>query len=463
MSLETEVRRYFGQAGFARFLTELRRQYQSSKNGARGYVALSDVSEDEREALDAFYETYSPPPAAGETRRYSIKKFAALLQQSRFGLTVPELLAMLAGESVLTLGERQQLIDAEWNRMIEGELAAALLDADGDDRAIAWAEGLAAERSPGSRTLRLIFAKSPLDAQPALRHALAGLHMLLASALTMRPIRLPILSALATGDSHALDWKRPGGRLFWWGLASISGLVPTSMTEEETGGEADGTPTDAGVTQAMLLRDVYRACGVSDDDLSSQAMLYAPELYGPEERILTLRQVERLDADRLRRLRAPAIHMVENPAVFAVLADADAARADRTEKDAIAPVIICGNGQPTLAVVGLLERLISALPDIALYYSGDLDYAGLMIAQSLQKRFGSRFRAWRMSLDVYRRHAHVGVPIQEAERLRLQRSVFEWDPALGREIAEKGVKLHQELWTDELLADLTGRGRDHEA
>ncbi|WP_420871915.1 DUF2399 domain-containing protein [Cohnella rhizosphaerae] len=86
-----------------------------------------------------------------------------------------------------------------------------------------------------------------------------------------------------------------------------------------------------------------------------------------------------------------------------------------------------------------------------------------MIAQSLQRRFGSRFRAWRMNRDVYRRHAHIGVPIQEAERLRLQRSVFEWDPALGREIAEKGAKLHQELWTDELLADLTGRGRDYEA
>ncbi|WP_217598167.1 DUF2399 domain-containing protein, partial [Cohnella sp. GbtcB17] len=73
--------------------------------------------------------------------------------------------------------------------------------------------------------------------------------------------------------------------------------------------------------------------------------------------------------------------------------------------------------QPALAVVGLLERLVSALPDIALYYSGDLVYAGLMIAQSLQKRFGSRYRAWRMSLDVSRRRAHVGVPILEDVRL----------------------------------------------
>lgn len=337
MSKETEVRRYFGQAGFARFLAQLRRQYQSSKNGARGYVTLNDVSADEREALDAFYETYSPPPAAGETRRYSIQKFAALLQKSRFGLTVPELLAMLAGESVLTLGERQQLIDAEWNRMIEGELAAAIQDADGDGRAIAWAEGLAAERSPGARTLRLIFAKSPLDAQLALRHALAAVCMLLAAELPLRPVRLPILAAMATGDAHALDWKRPGGRLFWWGLTSIFDLEPASMTEEETGGEPNGAATDAGVTQAMLLRDVYRACGVADDDLSSQAMLYAPDLYGSEERILTLRQVERLDAAQLRLIRAPVIHMVENPAVFAALADADAALADRAGRLRLRP------------------------------------------------------------------------------------------------------------------------------
>ncbi|MFD2330174.1 TIGR02679 domain-containing protein [Cohnella sp. GCM10020058] len=461
MSRETEVRRYFGQVGFTRFLTQLRRQYQSSKNGARGYIALSDVSEDEREALDGFYETYSPPPAAGETRRYSIKRFAYFLQKSRFELTVPELLAMLAGESVLTLGERQQLIDADWLRMIADERAAAIQGADGEGRPNAWAEGLAAEHAPGSRTLRLIFTKSPTEAQLALRHALAALHMLLSSDLSMRPVRLPILAALATGDAHALDWKRPGGRLFWWGLTSILGLEPTAVTEEETAGEAeDGASTDGGITQAMLLRDIYRACGVADDDLSSQAMLYAPDLYGAEERLLTLRQVERLNADQLRRIRASAVHMVENPAVFAALADADAARA---VEDAIAPVLICGNGQPALAVVRLLDRLLTTLPDIQLYYSGDLDYAGLVIAQGLQRRFGGRFHAWRMNRDVYYRHAHRGVPIQEAERLRLQRSAFDWEPSLGLEMGGKGVKLHQELWTGELLADLMGRGREHEA
>lgn len=50
-------------------------------------------------------------------------------------------------------------------------------------------------------------------------------------------------------------------------------------------------------------------------------------------------------------------------------------------------MILCGNGQLSTTVVKLLDALLSNREGAALYYAGDLDPAGLGIAQSLRLRY----------------------------------------------------------------------------
>lgn len=444
---EEAVRRYFGQPGFERFLKLLRQQYASSKGGVRGYVTLANVSEIERSTLDAYFGTYSPP-IPGETKRYSLKKFERLLMDSRFGLTVPELLKRLYGEPVLTRHEQAERLNAEWEGIVKSAIEGAGIR---DQGVLNWAQGLLEETSPGSRTLRAVFARSPGEARRCLEYGLAALNRA-ASGRGSRRVRLPILAAEVTGDAHALDWKNPLGRLFWWGLTAIFGQPVTGLAEENPGEPPD--VYDESGSQALLIREGYRRGGVLADDLSSQVMLYAPELFGVrEERILTLRQVERLSWEKLGRMRCPKVYMVENPSVFAELVDADAARRTGNPDDD-GFVIVCGNGQPTTAVTKLLDVLLGNRDGAALHYAGDLDPAGLSIAQNLQLRYPPAFRAWRMGLDTYLRYARRGIPLSEAERSRLQDTRYGWDETLAPAMVDHGVKLHQELWVGELLQDL---------
>lgn len=152
-------------------------------------------------------------------------------------------------------------------------------------------------------------------------------------------------------------------------------------------------------------------------DLSSQVMLYALELLGVrEERVLTLRQVEAIKPEQVCKLSAQRILMVENPSIFAELADIDTLRSELSaERSATEPIILCGNGQPTTAVIRMLDLLLGQLGECEFHYGGDLDPAGLGIAHSLGLRYKQSFRTWLMDNDVFSRYAHCGIPMDDKE------------------------------------------------
>ena len=155
-------------------------------------------------------------------------------------------------------------------------------------------------------------------------------------------------------------------------------------------------------------------------------------------------------------MRFARIYMVENPSVFAELVDADANKQDGMNDDF--RVIVCGNGQPSMAVIRLLDTLLGSREGAVLSYAGDLDPAGLGIAQSLQLRFPQAFRPWRMDREHYLQYAHKGMPLTVNERSRLLEGRCGWDSALIDAMKDAGFKLHQELWLDELLRDLEQEG-----
>jgi len=492
-----EIKEYFGNPGFARFLRQLKKRYEASSSGARGFIALEGITEAERRVIDGFYQTYSPS-LLHETKRYSVKKFERLLSESRFSLTPVELLEMMSGENVRTRLETRALADADWGQFIQRVMDKwedSLLQPE-CAAILAWTKGLLNETSPGSRTLRKLFAATQEEAELSLSYGVQALIVLKRGNSQMQ-VRLPVLAARITGDSHALDWKYPLGRLFWWGLTAVTSVTPITsvnqdqvalpegeVTEErlaEDGATEDDITITEDLSHAILLREGYRRGGIADDDLFSQVMLFAPELLGVwEERILTLRQVERLAQverfDQVEQLAGKPIHhyrfdkifVVENPSIFAELVDAVLLKMRDVDADTDADenqtgvvdstVIVCGNGQPTVAVIRLLDWLCGVSEEIILHYAGDLDGKGLSIAQGLQSRYPSNFRAWRMDKEQFIRYAHQGLQLSESEKTRFRHSDFIWDHELGHTIAEKGVKLHQELWVEELVGDLLADG-----
>lgn len=450
-----EIQRYFGHPGFERFLAELERKHRNSRNGARGVVTLRNLRDDEREKLDGFFEEYTPP-GEGRMKSYSVLKFKKLLMERRFQLTIPELLEALSGKPVLTRYEASVRLNEGWQRMIEAAMETAGLTQSGhfqnEDHGIQrWADGILMEEVPGSRTLRILFTQSSQEAERCMVRCLLAL-IRVTRIEGKQLIRLPVLAAQITGDAHALDWKYPLGRLFWYGLTALTGDVTCDLSEDTDSVQLEA---EAGSTQAMLIREGYRRGGVADDDLSSQVMLYAPELFGiSEERVLTLRQVEAIQPEQICQLSARRILMVENPSVFAELIDADIWRSEVfVERSAATPIILCGNGHPTTAVIRLLDLLLGQAGDRELHYGGDLDPAGLGIAYSLWGRYKQSFHSWRMDQDIFSRYADRGIPMDDKELSKLRESIEVWNKELVDAMLYSGVKLHQELWLDELLQD----------
>lgn len=434
------VRRYFGQPGFERFLKLLKRQYVSSREGVRGYVTLTNISKVEREALDTFYGTYSPH-VPGETKRYSLKKFEQLLLESRFEITTAQLLEILDGKPVLTRHELNMRTKEEWEMIIDQAISEVSIAGSIHDDVKRWAEGFARELSPGSRILRTVFARSREEARLSFSTCIRALAWLKSNRDRI-PVRLPVLAAEITGDAHAFDWKFPTGRMLWWGLVAVYGEQSSVELENSTDDPAESLHPSS--SQAMVIREGYRRGGVLDDDLSSQVMLYAPQLFGErEERVLTLRQVERLSREKLMHLPVKRVYMVENPSVFAELVDAD------TEN-----IVVCGNGQPTSAVLKLLDSILEIREEMELFYAGDLDPAGLGIAHSLYVRYREAFRPWCMDRELYCKYADRGIRMTDEELARLREICYEWASELTETMISKGVKLHQELWIDELSEDV---------
>ncbi|WP_100334101.1 TIGR02679 family protein [Bacillus alkalisoli] len=62
--------------------------------------------------------------------------------------------------------------------------------------------------------------------------------------------------------------------------------------------------------------------------------------------------------------------------------------------------IICTHGQIRMAGWYLLDRLVEA--GCIIYYSGDFDPEGLVIAERLKKRFKDKLVLWRMDIDSYK-------------------------------------------------------------
>lgn len=471
-TLREAARHYFSQPGFTRFLAGLRKRQEASKLGARGYVNLHGLTEQERATLDGFYGTYTTADQLA-AKRYSIARFSRLLLESKFALTIPQLFQLLEGELVMTRGERKTTADAEWNELVDEMIVYGGFSRSAAHESILnWMEGLRSDQTAGSRVLKKLFLASQAAARECTKHCLHALKLLAqthahsADQPAALPIRLPILAAHATGDAHALDWKFPVGRLFWWALVEIYGdssIVRQPSEATEMMEEAETETADQGqMPRAILIREAYRCAGVADDDISSQVMLFAPGwLQSWEERVLTLRQVERLSIDELRKISPSAIYAVENPSVFAVLMDQAASfnqaailgTAVDTGIASNLPILVCVNGQPSVAVIRMLELLCAGDARRPLYYSGDLDVKGLDIAQGLMQRFKHNFQQWRMDKEQYTRYSKRGIPLTEAERDRIGLTVYPWDKQLSLEMASTGNKLHQELWINELTAD----------
>ena len=250
---------------------------------------------------------------------------------------------------------------------------------------------------------------------------------------------LAVFAAMLTGNPHAFDNGTAEGNFLYQIIQMDLDIREIKIGSSE-------------IFPAYKRQKSYLMAGIMLDDISNYAMLYQVEavkkdgnrhkgMYGfaKEQHVV---QVPLAVITEWESLHCPQdeIYIVENPSVFAVLCGKEKARNGRRS-------YMCMNGQPRLA--GLMVLDLFAKSGTRVYYAGDLDPEGILIAQKLSQYYKGEFHYWHMeTVDYEKCRSEEGI---SPKRMKiLERITDERLKSVVESIEEYGMAGYQEMLMEEL-------------
>ena len=254
---------------------------------------------------------------------------------------------------------------------------------------------------------------------------------------------LAVFATKATGNPHAFDANENEGKLFIYALQIIHSLKNNWEIRDLNAEE-----------RAELLYEFHI---MTDDLLNFVSIFYAKGknkngkenllLHGAvEEKAffqLPLREVvklERVDAASGKN----RLFVIENSSVASHVVN-ELIKHDMKE------TIVSGNGQFKIATLKLLDAFVKNGGIV--YYSGDLDPEGILMAYKLKKRFGDKLNHW--NFDV--KHYMKALSEEAISERRLKQLDKITDPKLQpliQEMRKAKKSAYQERILAKILADL---------
>jgi uncharacterized protein (TIGR02679 family) len=198
--------------------------------------------------------------------------------------------------------------------------------------------------------------------------------------------RLPFFSQRITGNPHYFDQHEAAGKL----------LLHRMYVDQLSQGNAEaGMPKTA-----EELNDLLSEYGIIRDDLwnfiTCQGLLASTghdvhpvwQAAVQTETVMNIPMKELTKVERIWPNRGRNVWIVENSSVCSTIMD-------------VVPhaAIVCTHGQLRSASWRLLDLLVQS--NCTLYYSGDLDPEGIVIAEKVKKRYKDQVVLWRMDKEAY--------------------------------------------------------------
>lgn len=436
--------------GFGRLFDLYRKKFESY--GAFGTVEMQPTEEEET-ALRGFLGVRYKAP------RFPAADFEKAVMEAGYTISLLELLEIYCGQQLTTKREQKESKRSAWTNLfdrVERDFVNKLCISNTDlenfnKKTFNWFQRLREGDVKGYKILKIVFDKET-NADSELSACLSALwHLLMRKdemfkecGISTGKIRLPMLAAYVTEDSHAFDKVNASGRLLWSALDDInsqslklSGKVESAITF---------------MPAYLYERHIYRSFDILDDDLSSISHVFVPHLVkDTSPRTLNLREIEEMKHFP----KYSSIYIIENPSVISYLVDEtihflnlNGLSLERLPPDF--PVLLCTIGQARAASKLFVEKCLEANPGCVLYYSGDLDVPGIQMLNDMQEQFSAEFYAWRMDASIYRNHvAPKSKPLSDADLKALQGL----EGSLVKEMRQIKAKVYQELFGKELKSD----------
>lgn len=265
--------------------------------------------------------------------------------------------------------------------------------------------------------------------------------------LSGNDLYLSVFAAVLTGNPHAFDQGTADGTFLYQ-------VIQMDLEIRNIHIEASK------LFPAYKRQKSYMLAGIMLDDISNYAMLYnvqalkkdgsmhkGMEGFASEGHIV---QIPLAVIAEWKKIFCPQneIYIVENPSVFAVLSGKESRCKSNTETK---KAYMCMNGQPRLAGLVVIELL--AKTETKIYYSGDLDPEGILIAQKLSKFYKGEFNYWHMQVSDYKKcKSNENI---SAKRMKILERITDIRLVpVVKEIQKCATSGYQEMLIEEMLKEI---------
>jgi uncharacterized protein (TIGR02679 family) len=258
--------------------------------------------------------------------------------------------------------------------------------------------------------------------------------------------RLPFFSQRTTGNPHYFDINEVANKL----------LIHCMFVHQVVQGNASATMPKT----TEELNELLAEYGIMRDDLwnfvTCQGLFASrDDVLHPvwqaavqQQTVMNVPMKELIKVDKIWPATGSKVWVIENSSVCSTIMDAVPT----------AP-IICTHGQLRIASWQLLDCLVQS--NCILYYSGDLDPEGIIIAERLKRRYQNQVVFWQMNGDAYQ----TSLSNEEISSERLSKldnlSSSDWNDCI--EIMKKEKKAgYQEALVDQLVSDIKDNLHEYE-
>lgn len=370
-----EAIKYFSAPAFARLVKAMSQRYRRLGR-VGGSVRLERLTSAEREALAGVFGQDLSNKDAVSIR---LVEFQQALERTRFaGVDLVELLQGVTGRQLVTLADEQQARaqskDAFFNRL-EQQYS--------DPLCWAWLEYVRANTS-ATRGMHKAFLDDPRVLETELHDVLNALTQLPARVGVVE--RLPVWAAEVAGDPHAFDARNNRGKYLLQALQFHKTDLDTSASTAEAQTEL---LESFGIVRDDILNFVTCTGLLAEDQNGGQPQLWQAALQNGSVLNLPIRELAKVQMV-YPEPRTQHVFVVENSGVFSDLLD---------NLPGKLPALVCTHGQFKLASYLLLDKLAEA--GATIWYSGDHDPEGILMAQRLIERYPLHCKPWRFSTDDY--------------------------------------------------------------
>lgn len=412
---------------YKRIFVELRKKWKKYGR-VSGYINLENATEEEKSAIKALLGR----AIEEEAIRFKMTEFKQALGETRYsGIGIVQLLEGYFEESLTTNKlEREKVSEDKRQFFME---IKALLEAKREYSEVvgAWLDNISQTKASG---YQLIMGEYEKDRNKALRMVtdVCKAANYLKNHME-NPIRLAVLSALISTQPHYFDRNRVEGRLLLYALCSLRHSDYPNDAEE--------------------ILELYYSSGIIPDGISSYTAAYGISLYTDRgihksyEYFIAENESYLISLSNLNRIkRAEAIgkvvFIVENQMVFSQLCESMKGRKVS---------LMCTSGQLKTASLMLIDMLCRS--GCTLYYSGDIDPEGIVIADKIIKRGKGQVLPWHFDIRDY----FDSISDKDLDTSRLKKLGKVENPEL-QEVASEVLRLkkagYQELFMNKLQEDI---------